>query len=126
MDSIEIVKNFERSGFTRQQAELQVKTMIDLKRDLLTKQDGEHIDSRFDQVDTRFVEVDKRFDLVDRRLDLMDKRINSLEHSMLEGFRLLREDIRLQPLRTTIYTASVLVTSLGLYSYWPIIQNWFR
>lgn len=112
MDSIEIVKNFERSGFTRVQAELQVKTMIDLKRDLLTKQDGEQINSRFD--------------LVDRRLDLMDKRIDSLEHAMLEGFRLLREELRLQPLRTTVYTASVLVTSLGLYSYWPTIQSWFR
>ncbi len=112
MDSIDIVKNLEQAGFTRRQAELQVKTMVDLKKDLMTKKDGEHLN--------------RRMDTFENRMGNLDKRIDSLEESMKYGFTLLRDEIRLQPLRIIIYLVGVVGGFLGIYSYWPMIKNWLQ
>ncbi len=71
--------------------------MVDLKKDLMTQKDGEYLN---------------------KRIDNLDNRVDSLERSMKDGFTVLRDEIRLQPLRIIIYLVGVVGSFLGIYSYW--------
>ncbi len=160
MDTIELIKKFESSGFSRTQAEVQVKTMVDLKNGLLTQKDGQiiyknlsksinflgekinlvdrNLGEKIDLLDTKFGEkiglLDTKFgekiDLLDTKfdakIDALDKRVDSLETSMKDGFILLRDEIRLQPLRIIIYLLGVMGSFLGLYSFWPMFKSWLQ
>jgi hypothetical protein len=117
MDIIQTIKNYERVGFSREQAEIQVKTMVDLKKGLATSEElkslekkndvrFDAIDARFDAMDARFAAIDKRFEAIDIRLDAQDTKIEAI------------------PFKTTIYLIGVLGAYQAVISYWPILEKW--
>lgn len=110
MDIIELIKNFEHAGFTRKQAETQVQTMVDFKKDLMTKNDGRELSARMDllneKVDSRFQSIQISLQTLHQRLDAQDAKIN------------------LSPLINTVYMSGILLLYLGFTKYAPIIEAW--
>ncbi|MCB0347957.1 MAG: hypothetical protein KDD37_03940 [Bdellovibrionales bacterium] len=114
MSTTDIVKKFEVAGFTRTQAELQVKTMVDMKQGLMTQKDGELLNGNVNLLNIKMDLVEKslnaRMDGLDIKIDLVEKSLNA--------------KIDLVPLKTTIYIAGLLATIWVLTNYEPIFRKW--
>ncbi|MCB0349348.1 MAG: hypothetical protein KDD37_10970, partial [Bdellovibrionales bacterium] len=147
MSSIDTINQFEKAGFTKKQAELQVRTMDDLKKSLATTNDIEFLLKDIDRklepikrdISTLRHEMNYRFDTMDAkfetklnamdtkfngRLEVMNAKIDSLD-TMFETkfsaldtrFDLLTVKIDNGHFKNSIYTASVFLIMLGLAKY---------
>ncbi len=110
MNIIDSIKDFEQAGFTRKQAEQQVKSMTDLKEGLATSKELNslrfEIDTSFGFVAKQFKSIDEQFKNIDKRFDLIDKKL------------------RYMPFETTIYQAGMLLLFFGIQKFWPAIFTW--
>lgn len=111
MSDIDIVKRFETVGFTRGQAEMQVRTISDFKKDLMTKEDASYLNRRMDHIEQRMDHIEQRIDHIEKRLDHIIARIDEM------------------PERIAIHVSKVMITIVSIYPLWLLIKKiltWLR
>lgn len=122
MNTMDSIKQYESVGFSRKQAELQVRSMDDFKKELATKKDVETstnmLNSRMDFLSK---DLGSGFEMQNKRLDAQDRKIDG-QSSKIDG---LEYKIDTLPLQTSVYTAGILLTLVGLYKLIPVIAGWF-
>lgn len=101
MNPIDISRNFERAGFSRKQAEVQVTTLMDIKKGLMTQEDGKRLEEKFE---ARFERLEDRFTSFEKKIDL---KFHSLANEIL--------------IRMVVLTAALLT----IIKHWPEFYNWF-
>ncbi len=132
MDTIELIKEFENTGFTIVQAEVQVKTMADIKKGLMTESAGEALSKRMDFLNDKIDFVDRkltdRIDRLERSLnDKMDAKFHGIDlafKAINDRFSALETKISLSPLINTIYMFGLLMMYLGFTKFKPLIDTW--
>lgn len=125
MDVLDTIKKFQNAGFSREQSEVQVIAMTDMKKGLATTGDIKSVRSDIESIKKDVSNLQDELRAVETRLtDRMDYKFESLNNIMETGFDSVNQRIDLMPLKMTLYFIGVIIAFLSLQSFWPVIMSW--
>ena len=88
-NALKYTQELEKAGFTREQAEISMKLLIDIMNEnFATKSDlmemGLRLESRIQNIDSRFPSLDSKFQALDSKIQNLE---SSLTYKMDSGFK---------------------------------------
>ncbi len=124
MYTIEDIRAFEEAGFSRRQAEMQVKIVTTFKHEfrIAMKELSDKLDANFKAIDKRFDLQDQKFEMHEKHLSAQDKRIDAQDR------KLDAQDRKLEaiPFKTTIYLVAAILSIASFIAVLPVIKTWLE